>query len=156
MAGWIKLFVKLHSKYRFMKKVLLLQLFSFALVALASMSFKMAETPATSLTADQDPWEMLGMRKVNYGLDRDEIVVTRAEGVFTALQIRVKGSPINMHKVVVHFGNGETQEFDLRENFRAGGRHRPIFNLVFERVERFRIFHLRQIITMISLRLRPD
>ncbi len=103
-----------------MKKVLLLQLFSFALVALASMSFKMAETPATSLTADQDPWEMLGMRKVNYGLDRDEIVVTRAEGVFTALQIRVKGSPINMHKVVVHFGNGETQEFELRENFRAG------------------------------------
>lgn len=103
-----------------MKKAFLPQLLSFALVALVSMSFKMAEMPAAPVNSDQDPWEMLGMRKVNYGLDRDEIVVTRAEGVFTALQIRVKGSPINMHKVVVHFGNGETQEFELRENFRAG------------------------------------
>ncbi|HNE29742.1 MAG TPA: hypothetical protein PLW66_11270, partial [Saprospiraceae bacterium] len=85
-----------------MKKAFLPQLLSFALVALVSMSFKMAEMPAAPVNSDQDPWEMLGMRKVNYGLDRDEIVVTRAEGVFTALQIRVKGSPINMHKVVVH------------------------------------------------------
>lgn len=94
------------------------KMLSLALTTLFVMSFKTTETSVAAASAD--PWEMLGVRKVNYALDRDEIVVTRAEGIFTALQIRVKGSPINMHKIVVHFGNGETQEIEVRETFRAG------------------------------------
>ena len=56
-------------------------LFFAALVALAAMSF-------TTLSDNSRPWELLGARVVNYTMDHDEIVVTRAEGLFTALQIK--------------------------------------------------------------------
>ncbi|MDX1913768.1 MAG: DUF2541 family protein [Saprospiraceae bacterium] len=88
-----------------------------AFAVFAAMSFT---------TPENRPWEMLGARKINYGLDRDEIVVTRAEGVFTAVQLRVKRSPINMHKMAIHYGNGEVDEIELRENFRAGSQSRVI------------------------------
>ncbi|MBC7778233.1 MAG: DUF2541 family protein [Phycisphaerae bacterium] len=94
-----------------------IKLFFASMVALVAMSF-------TSL--ENRPWELLGARKINYGLDRDEIVVTRAEGVFTAVQLRIKRSPINMHKMSIHYGNGEVDEKDLRENFRAGSTSRII------------------------------
>ncbi len=80
----------------------------------------------TENNAFKGPWEMLGMRKVNYSLDRDEIIVTRAEGIFTALKVKVKKAPINMQKLVVTFGNGEVEELELRNNFAAGSESRVI------------------------------
>jgi hypothetical protein len=96
-----------------------IKLFFVALLALAAMSF-------TTLSDNARPWELLGVRKVNYGLDRDEIVVTRSEGLFTGIKIKVKGGAVNMHRLVVHYGNGEKDEFELRENFRAGSESRII------------------------------
>ncbi|MFZ4475195.1 MAG: hypothetical protein ACOYPR_08385 [Saprospiraceae bacterium] len=80
----------------------------------------------TENNALKGPWEILGMRKINYSLDRDEIIVTRAEGVFTALKVKVKKAPINMQKLVVTFGNGEVEELELRNNFAAGSESRVI------------------------------
>lgn len=94
-----------------------IKLFFAGLAALAAMSFS---------TLENRPWELLGSRAVNYALDHDEIMVTRAEGVFSALQLRIKRSPINMHKMVVHYGNGETDEIDLRESYKAGASSRII------------------------------
>ncbi len=94
-----------------------IKFFFAGLVALVAMSFS---------TLENRPWELLGARKINYGLDRDEIMVTRAEGVFSAVQLRIKRSPINMHKLAIHYGNGEVDEIDLRENFRAGSVSRVI------------------------------
>lgn len=71
-------------------------------------------------------WELLGSRKVNYGVDKDEIIVTRAEGVFSALKIKVRKGGINLHRVVVHFGNGEVQELEVRENIPADGESRVL------------------------------
>jgi hypothetical protein len=88
-----------------------------ACVAFAAMSFT---------TLEMGPWELLGARKIDYKLDRDEIMVTRAEGAFTAIQLRIKRSPINMHKLAVHYGNGEVDEIELRETFRAGTESRVI------------------------------
>ncbi|MCB0637636.1 MAG: hypothetical protein KDC54_13495, partial [Lewinella sp.] len=48
-------------------------------------SMTSAFTPATTTTDTPPVWEKLGQRRVNYGLDRDEILVTAAEGRFTAL-----------------------------------------------------------------------
>jgi hypothetical protein len=91
--------------------------FFLALAALAALSFRSVENR---------PWELLGSRKINYGLDRDEIFVTRAEGVFSAVQLRIKRSPVNMHKMAIHYGNGEVEEIEMRENFRAGSQSRVI------------------------------
>ncbi len=99
-----------------------IKLFVTALAALFAMSFQMSTV--TSVAETSRPWELLGVKKVNYGLDRDEIDVTAQEGFFTGLKLKVKRSPINMHKLAVHFGNGEVQEIELRENFRAGGESR--------------------------------
>ncbi len=71
-------------------------------------------------------WELLGTKKVNYGLDRDEIIVTATEGVFSALKLRVRRGGINLHKVAVHFANGEVEELELRHNIPAGGESRVL------------------------------
>lgn len=80
---------------------------------------------ALSLSFTAPPrWELLGSRKVNYGLDRDEILVTVREGTFDAIKLMVNRAPINLHRVVIHFGNGTTQEVEVRNNIPAGGETR--------------------------------
>jgi Protein of unknown function (DUF2541) len=89
------------------------------LLTFAAMSF-------TFQADTKGPWEHLGTRKVDYMLDRDEIMVTRMEGTFTALKFMVKHSPVDINKMVVHFGNGEVQEIEVRDRIRAGGESRVI------------------------------
>ena len=101
-----------------------INLFVAAFIALFAMSFQ--TSTVTAVEEISRPWELLGVKKVNYGLDRDEIDVTAQEGFFTGLKLKVKHSPINMHKLVVHYGNGEVQEIELRENFRAGTESRVL------------------------------
>jgi hypothetical protein len=71
-------------------------------------------------------WEKLGERKINFALDRDEMPVGSFEGFFDALQVKVRFGSINMYKMVVYFGNGETKEIELRDNFTAGSSSRVI------------------------------
>lgn len=71
-------------------------------------------------------WQKLGSKKVNYRLDRDEINVTIREGLFNKIKFKVKNGGVNMHKVVVHFGNGGTQNIKLKNNFRRGSESRVI------------------------------
>lgn len=71
-------------------------------------------------------WEKLGERNVNFRVDRDEIFVTASEGRFTALKIKVRKGAINLHKMVVHFGDGSEQEVETRNNIAAGGESRVI------------------------------
>ena len=108
----------------------------FLSVALFALSFQMtspkAQTLGTQLQTSNfelqtsRPWELLGVKKVDYALDRDEVLVTAREGTFTGLKIRVKRSPINLHKIVVHYGNGQVDEIEVRANIRAGGETRVI------------------------------
>ena len=47
-----------------------------------------AHNVSSDLILENPPrWEKLGQRRVNYGLDRDEILVTAREGTFTALRL---------------------------------------------------------------------
>ena len=102
--------------------------------ALFAMSFQLAPSHLqTSLVSSGEtgfstfrPWELLGVKKVDYALDRDEVLVTSREGTFTGIKISVKRSPINLHKIVVHYGNGQVDEIEVRANIRAGGETRVI------------------------------
>lgn len=108
-----------------MKKILSLLLLSAVLIS--GMTVFSSFTQTTHVTnAPFGRWEKLGERKVNYAVDRDEIAVGAIEGFFDALKIKVRKAPINMYKMVVHFGNGETKEIELRDNIRAGGESRVI------------------------------
>ncbi|MBK6844889.1 MAG: hypothetical protein IPJ56_11455 [Gemmatimonadetes bacterium] len=79
-----------------------------------------------SAARDNDPWTFLGQQAVTDRLDHDAIVVTAAEGRFTAIQIRVLRSAVDFHKVVVHFRNGGQREVPLRLTIPAGGSSRRI------------------------------
>jgi hypothetical protein len=94
-------------------------LFLFSLIVIFSLS---------SFTTDilYNKWEKLGERRVNLGIDHDRIVVGSRDGVFSKLKIIVKNSGINMHKMEVHFGNGEKQEIAIREDIQKGGESRVI------------------------------
>lgn len=80
-----------------------------------------AHSVSSDIVMENPPrWEKLGQRRVNYGLDRDEILVTVREGTFTALRLHAELAPLNFHRCVVHFANGSTQTFQISETVRAG------------------------------------
>lgn len=81
----------------------------------------------TSFTIDgPGRWEKLGERKVDRAMDHDKILVGAGEGTFTKLKIIVRHSGLNLHKMVVHYGNGEDQELAVREDIPRGGESRVI------------------------------
>lgn len=77
-------------------------------------------------TSNAQNWDKLGTRVVNYGLDRDVIHVGTNDGGFTKLKIEVRGGAVNMHRLVVEYGNGEKDEIELRHNFTKGSESRVI------------------------------
>lgn len=79
----------------------------------------------TIIEAEPD-WILLGVRDVSDRIDHDVIAVTKAEGRFSAIQIRVFRAAVDFHRVVVHFRNGATQDVELRSTIPAGGESRRI------------------------------
>ena len=71
-------------------------------------------------------WELLGERTVNDAVDHDTIVVTRSEGSFKALRIKVFERAVQFRKMTIHFANGADQEVELRNVIPAGGQSRII------------------------------
>lgn len=103
---------------------------TFASLLLLTFTFSFGNLHAASVHPPN--WEMLGSRQVKYGVDHDVIMVTAQEGRFTAVKLMVKRGGINMHKMVIHFGDGSRQDVELRNNIPAGGESRVI-NLEGER-----------------------
>ncbi len=73
-----------------------------------------------------EEWQILGVKKVNYGLDRDEIYVTARDGLFSKVRLKVRNAPVNLHKMVIYYGNGSTQSVAIKKNFGRGGVSRII------------------------------
>ena len=71
-------------------------------------------------------WKYLGSRTVKKGLDRDTITVTGLRGDFRRIKLKVSRTPVDFHRVVVHYRNGETEEIEVRQRIRAGGETRAI------------------------------
>ncbi len=71
----------------------------------------------SSFSSTSVKWDHLGTRTVNYRLDKDVIKVTAREGGFRKLKINVTGGSLNMHKMIVQYGNGKKDVIQLRHNF---------------------------------------
>ncbi|AXT55075.1 DUF2541 family protein [Aquimarina sp. MMG015] len=80
----------------------------------------------SSFTTVKIKWEHLGSRTVNYKIDRDVIKVTAKDGAFKKLKVKVTNGSINMHRIVVQYGNGEKQVIQVKKNFKKGGATRII------------------------------
>lgn len=76
------------------------------------------DPPPKPAPAPGGKWELLGERQADLKLDRDRIVVGgRAGGPFRELQITVRGAPLEMHDMVITFGNGQQYKPTLRLHF---------------------------------------
>jgi adenine-specific DNA methylase len=69
---------------------------------------------------------LLGERVVNFKGEKDTIVVTYEEGVFTKLQFKVQGNAVLIHKIIVTYGNGEKDELEVKLIFKKGDWSREI------------------------------
>ncbi len=65
---------------------------------------------------DKD-WKRIGSKKVNFKIDKDVIYVGAKDGRFNKLKLVVSGGSINMHKMMVRYANGNTEEVQLRHKF---------------------------------------
>src|ERR1044072_5720534 len=97
---------------------------SLASLALVALVLGLVALPVSASAAGG--WTLLGERRVTDRVDHDTIVVTAARGDFRHLQFRVQVRPVQFPTVVVHFGNGESQELELRQVIRAGGHSRVV------------------------------
>lgn len=94
-------------------------LFSLLFAFILGSSFTTMETQLRS-------WKKLGSKKVNYLLDRDVIHVGANDGTFKKFKIKVKGGNVNMHKMVVEYGNGTKDNIPVKHTFRKGDDSRII------------------------------
>jgi hypothetical protein len=82
--------------------------------------------PAVIAVAQAKGWIRLGSRQASFKGDRDVVNVGAAKGTFRAIDLRVKGSPLEMHSVRITFGNGATFEPNVRHAFKQGSWTRRI------------------------------
>ena len=92
-------------------------------IAVALVAALAVAVPAAS---QGKAWTLLGTRTVNDRLDHDAIAVTGDRGTFRQIKIKVERHAVDFKKVVVHFGNGNDQEVEMRGTIRAGGETRAI------------------------------
>jgi hypothetical protein len=71
-------------------------------------------------------WVLLGETTVDGQKDRDKIVLGRSEGRFQSIQLRVMGAPVEFQRVIVNYGNGQSEEVEVRDRIPAGGQTRAI------------------------------
>jgi len=65
---------------------------------------------ATSLFARGQFWDFLGSAQVDGSGDHGRIQIVRRDRVFRTIQLRVSGEAIFFDRLVVHFGDGTSQE----------------------------------------------
>jgi len=78
-----------------------------------------------SLPARGQVWDFLGDKQIDRTQDHVRIQVTRRTGTFHALQLRVSDA-VFFDRVVVHFGDGTSEELALRGRIWPGGENHII------------------------------
>jgi len=73
-----------------------------------------------------EDWVYWGESHVDGDHDHDKIHVGKHDGRFRAIQLRVNGGAIEFDRVVVHFGNGTSEDLAIRSVIPEGGRTRAI------------------------------
>lgn len=87
-----------------------------------------------ALTADARPrrerfhrhWEVLGTLTVSDAKDHDVLAVTANQGTFRSMKLEVLDRAVQFRSLKLHFGNGDTQNVELRDVIPAGGESRII------------------------------
>jgi hypothetical protein len=94
-------------------------------IAAIALVFTQA-TPAAAQRGGEEEWVLLGEQRVQFPGDRDRIKLSRRDGRFDAIAIRVRGGDIRLFSLRVTYGNGQTEELAFNEIVRSNDRTRPI------------------------------
>ena len=81
---------------------------------------------SSSAVAQAQRWTYLGEANVDGAADHDNIVVSGSRGAFRAIQIKVQRAPIEFDRVVIHYGDGDSEPIHIRSRIPAGGQTRVI------------------------------
>jgi hypothetical protein len=57
-------------------------------------------------------WDNLGTKQVDYALDRD-VFEANSKSTYSALKFKVTNGVVNIHKVTIHYANGDSQDVKL-------------------------------------------
>ena len=77
---------------------------------------------ATSLLARGQTWAFLGSTQVDRSQDHSKVQISRRDRLFRAIQLRVS-DVIFFDRLVVHFGNGTSQELVVSDRISPEGRN---------------------------------
>jgi len=89
---------------------------------IASFAFLLFVVGASSASAQ---WENLGSKEVTDRAESD-VFHLAAEGQFRSLRFRVSRAPVRFYRMEVTYGNGQTDQIQLKSLVRAGGSSRVI------------------------------
>ncbi len=92
------------------------------LIILSSVLFILS---AGAIVASAQKWENLGSKEVKDRSEQDTWHLS-GDGQFRRLKITVQHRAVRFYKLVVTYGNGAKEEFEIRNLIRAGGETRAL------------------------------
>lgn len=78
------------------------------------------------LPARGQVWDFLGDAEISKTRDHEKIEIARRNVVLQAIQLRVSGDAIFLDRLVVHFGDGTSEEMAVQGRIWPGGKNRVI------------------------------
>jgi hypothetical protein len=103
---------------------------AFAPLALAALMLAAAPAAAQKHVqpspGPEGSWRFIGTTHASYTADHDTLVVQGPYDQFRRLKFKETDAPLQLQRVVVHFGNGAKQELSVREHIAQGGETRAI------------------------------
>jgi hypothetical protein len=71
-------------------------------------------------------WRLIGQVRAGHSVDHDVIVVQGPYDNFRRIKFVVTDAPLNLHRLMVTYDNGEPDLIVVRQNIRQGGESRAI------------------------------
>lgn len=96
------------------------------------------------LSARGQVWGFLGDAQISDTRDHEKIQVTRRNAVFQAIQLRVSGDAVFFDHLVVHFGDGTSEEMVVQGRIWPGGKNHVISLARERRVESVELWYYKE------------
>jgi hypothetical protein len=85
-----------------------------------------ASYPAHPLEPYPGGWVLLGTTVANYEADHDTILIRGRFDNFRQLRFKVTGAPLNLHRLIVTYDNGQPEELRVSQKIKRGAESRVI------------------------------
>lgn len=93
-------------------------------LCIALMHSAFAQEPSIQLS-NKPGWHKIGEVKADFKMENESIAVLGADR-FKSILLKVTDAPINIHNIQVFYEGGEMDEFDVKNELKAGAETRKI------------------------------